>query len=90
MGIIADTGKQSHDQNMYAMNSTRLFLFGLELHEQAQDSMKIFETREAIEKFEASHTIMKELLAEMQRVELIQATDEERKDSSGSSSESQR
>ena len=88
MGIIADSEKQSHDQSLYATNSTRLQLFGIELYEQAQDSMKIFETQEAIQKFQAAQTILNELLAEMQRVEMLQAADEERKDSSGSSSES--
>ena len=88
MGIIADSEKQSHDQSLYATNSTRLQLFGIELYEQAQDSMKIFETQEAIQKFQAAQTILNELLAEMQRVEMLQAADEERKDSSGSSTES--
>jgi len=33
MAIMAATDKSSHDQSLYAMNTNRLFIFALELHE---------------------------------------------------------
>ena len=71
LAIMAATDKQSHDQSLYAMNTNKLFIFGLELHEQAQDSMKIFETREAITLFQTALAILKEILAEMRFSETL-------------------
>ena len=63
MSFIADN--MSPDQTLYAMNTSQLFLYAIDLHEKAQDSLKIFEQREAIAQFGAALTIFEELLYEI-------------------------
>ena len=46
MSFIAES--MSNDDTLYAMNTSQLFIFAIQLHEQAQDSLKIFEQSEAV------------------------------------------
>ena len=83
LAIMADSDKQSRDQSLYAMNTNRLFIFTTDLIEKAYDAKMIFETREAIEMYNAALTISREILAMIQLTDTLSqqsaSSQEERK-----------
>ena len=65
MSFIVDKDKHNHGKVWYGLNTSQIFEYAVSLMEQAYDSLNTFENDEATAQFEASQTIIEELLYEM-------------------------